>query len=84
MVAAHAALVAAVRSAEEASSERRASVAPPAEALLLAEAAAEGAAVPAREAVVSYLEVHIIATAGKWTRRQLHSAVQSSNISRTR
>ena len=68
VVTAHAALNAAVRSADEASSERRASLAPPAGALLLAEAAAERGAIPAREAVIRYVEVHILAMAPNFRR----------------
>jgi len=55
-VAAHAALTAAVRTAEEAATERQAAVAPPAGALLLAEAAAERPAGAARDALVAHIE----------------------------
>ena len=55
-VAAHAALTAAARTAEEAATERQAAAAPPAGALLLAEAAAERPATAARDALVAYVD----------------------------
>ncbi len=55
-MAAHAALTAAVRTAEGAATERETAVAPPAGALLLAEAAAERPASAARDALVAHIE----------------------------